>query len=52
MIVQHFGSSFYNYLKYALDFPGGPVVNNPSAKSRDTGSITGPREVHMPWGNY
>ena len=50
--VQHFRSIFYNYLKYALDFPGGPVVKNPSAKSGDTGSITGPRDVHMPWGNY
>ena len=29
------------------NFPGGPVVNNPPANARDTGSIPGPGRSHM-----
>ena len=30
------------------DFPGGPVVKNPPANARDTGSIPGPGRSSMP----
>ena len=34
------------------DFPGGPVVKNPPANTRYTGSILGQgTRSHMPWGN-
>ena len=33
------------------DFPGGPVVKNPSASAGDMGSIPGPGRSHIPWGN-
>ena len=33
------------------DFPGGPVVKNPSASAEDTGSIPGLGRFHMLWGN-
>ena len=32
-----------------MDFPGGPVVNNPPASGGDTGSVPGPGRFHMPW---
>ena len=35
----------------SADFPGGPVVKNPPASARDTGSIPGPGRSHMPWSN-
>ena len=31
-----------------VDFPGGPVVKNPPAKARDTGSIPGWARSHKP----
>ena len=31
-----------------VDFPDGPVVENPTAKAGDTGSIPGPGRFHMP----
>ena len=34
-----------------LDFPGGPVVNNPLASAGDMGSIPDPGGFYMPWGN-
>ena len=34
------------------DFPGGPVVKNPPANARDTGSIPGLGRSHMLWGNW
>ena len=34
-------------MKPAKDFPGGPVVKNPPANARDTGSIPGPGRSHM-----
>ena len=37
--------------KQPRDFPGGPVVRNPSANAGDTGSIPGPGRSHMPLGN-
>ena len=37
--------------KKKQDFPGGPVVENPSANAGDTGSIPGPGRFHMPLGN-
>ena len=33
------------------DFPGGPVVKNPSTNARDTGSIPGLGRSHMPESN-
>ena len=33
------------------DFSGGPVVKNPPANARDTGSIPGLGRSHMPWDN-
>ena len=33
------------------DFTGGPVDKNPSANTRDTGSISGLGRPHMPWSN-
>ena len=33
------------------DFPGGPVVKNPSANAGDMGSIPGPGRSHMPQDN-
>ena len=33
------------------DFPGGAVVKNPPANSRDTGSSPGPGRSHMPQGS-
>ena len=33
------------------DFPGGVVVKNPPANSRDTGSIPGQGRSHMPRSN-
>lgn len=33
------------------DLPGGPVGENPSASTGDTGSITGPERSHEPQGN-
>ena len=33
------------------DFPGGAVVENPSANAGDTGSNPGPGRSHMPWSN-
>ena len=37
--------------KQPRDFPGGPVVRNPSANAGDTGSIPDPERSHMPLGN-
>ena len=37
--------------KYSQDFPGGPVVKNPSANAEDTGAIPGLGRPHIPWGN-
>ena len=34
-----------------LDFPGGPVVENPPANAGDMGSIPGLGRSHMLWGN-
>ena len=31
-----------------MDFPGGPVVDNPPASGGDTGSVPGPGRSHMP----
>ena len=33
------------------DFPGGPVIENPTANAEDMGSIPGLVKFHMPWGN-
>ena len=33
------------------DFPSGPVVKNPPANARDTGSTPGPGRFHMQQGN-
>ena len=33
-----------------MDFPGGPVVENPPAKAGETGSIPGLGRSHIPWG--
>jgi len=35
-----------------LDFPGGPVVGNPSAYVRDAGSIPCLGGLHIPWGSW
>ena len=35
----------------ALDFPGGPVVKNPSVNAGDTGLIPGPGRFHLLWSN-
>ena len=35
----------------AVDFPGGPVVNNPPANAGDTGLIHDLRRFYMLWGN-
>ena len=32
-----------------LDFPGGPMIKNPSANAGDMGVIPGPGRVHMLW---
>ena len=37
--------------KILQDFPGGPVVKNPPASARDTGSIPGLGEFHLPQSN-
>ena len=37
--------------KQARDFPGGPVVKNPSANAGDVGSISGAGRFHIPQGN-
>ena len=37
--------------KQPRDFPGGPVVRNPSANAGDMGSIPGPERSRMPLGN-
>ena len=37
--------------KKTESFPGGPVVNNPPANAKDTGSIPGLGRLHMPRGN-
>ena len=34
-----------------LDFPGGPVVENPPANAENTGSVPGLGRFHMPQGN-
>ena len=34
-----------------MDFPGDPVVQNPSAIAGDTSLIPGPGRFHMPRGN-
>ena len=34
------------------DFPGGTACKNPPANGEDTGSISGPGRLHMPWNNY
>ena len=34
-----------------LDFPGGPVVENPPANAEDTGSVPGLGRFHMPQRN-
>ena len=33
------------------DFPGGPVVKNPSASAGDMGSVLGPGRFHVLQGN-
>ena len=35
------------FKKTIVDFPGGPVIKNPPANSRDTGSIPGMGRSHM-----
>ena len=35
----------------SLDFPDGPVVEDPPANAEDTGLIPGPGRFHMPWSN-
>ena len=57
--LSHQGSPQYKLLQYIisnrhaikylpiLDFPGGTVDRNPSAKTRDTGSIPGLGRFHM-----
>ena len=37
--------------RYIRDFPGDPMVRNPPANGRDTGSILGPGRFQIPWGN-
>ena len=38
--------------RYMWDFPGGPVVKNPSCNAGDTNSIPGGElRSHLPWGN-
>ena len=37
--------------KLGKDFSGGPVVKNPPADARDTGSVLAPGRSHMPWEN-
>lgn len=37
--------------KVVKDFPGGPMVKNPPANSRDTGSIPGLGGFYRPQGN-
>ena len=32
-----------------MDFPGGPVVKNPSATAGDTGLTPGPGRFHLLW---
>ena len=39
------------FLKQLKDFPGGPVVKNPSASAGDMGSIPELRRFQMPRGN-
>ena len=34
--------------RFALDFPGGPVVKNLPVKAGDTGLTSGHRRFHMP----
>ena len=34
--------------EWVEDFPGGPVVKNPSAKAGVTGSVSGLGRAHMP----
>ena len=34
-----------------MDFPGGPVVENPPANAENTGLISGPGRFHVPQGN-
>ena len=34
-----------------MDFPGGPVIKNPPANAGDMGSIPGPGNFPMLWGN-
>ena len=36
---------------HMLDFPGDPVVKNPSANAENTDSIPGPGRSHTPWSN-
>ena len=33
------------------DFPGGPMVKNPTVKAGDTGSIPGQERFHVPQSN-
>ena len=45
----HMGRNLFSHPQ--LDFPGGAVVNNPSANARDTGSSPGLGRSHMPRSN-
>ena len=37
--------------KHSQDFPGGPVVKNPSTNAEDMGAIPGWGRPHIPWDN-
>ena len=44
-------AGIHTFLNEQRDFPGGPVVKNPSANAGDTGSSPGPGRSHMPRSN-
>ena len=46
-------ASLWNLLEMQIisDFPGGPVVKDPSASTGDTGLIPDLGRFHLPWSN-
>ena len=52
ILIFFFSQNDIKYqIKSIVDFPGGPVVKNPSAKAEITGLIPGLGRFHMPPGN-
>ena len=48
LLTTETAASEPNFERLGWDFPGGPVVENPSANAGDMSSLPGPGRLHMP----